>query len=153
MGDYVPSLFPQSRGWLNSVWGEEPQGTGRFSKSKVAESQKSRQREILIKPSTCARNQWSTAQWLSVPFNLLDEHGTVWIKYEICILGTDLASSFEPTAPMTQSSDWQCKDLGYISRKLILLCLTPDRREVSRRVCWKQLMLFILTENLYLSAL
>jgi len=71
----------------------------------VAASQKSKQREILIEPSTLAQNQRSTAQRLSVPFNLLDEYGRVWIKYEICILGTDLASSFEPTAPMTQSSD------------------------------------------------
>lgn len=76
-------------------------------KRKVQQVKSGRITEIQTKrkPLTSALNQQSTAQRLSVQFNLLDDYGTICNKYEVCVLGTDLAGSFEPTPPMTQSSD------------------------------------------------
>lgn len=129
-GNTCPVFFPQSRGWLKSVFKDECQ------KWKLQQVKSGRITEIQTKrkPSISALNQWSTAQWFPVIFNLLDEYGTICNKYEmylgyICQAQMCLGYSWFVKLLWTNSlydsefwlywAFWQCKDLGYISRKLM----------------------------------
>lgn len=109
-----PVFFPQIREWLNSEINVKEMEA---SASQKWWNQRNSDRKKAI--YFCIKSVIYSTDFFFLQFNLLDEYGTICYKYGYWFGKLPWTNSLCDSEFWLYWVFWQCKDLGYISRKLM----------------------------------